>query len=183
MRNNHGWANEDSDGYEKVRVRRKEDFHFINVDLELKSSDDIKPLIKELEKDDQALSMNLHLYEKDEPVFPYYSVTFEIGSYDVSKSFDDENELIGGVDVHLVEFCRIVENLSKKTRKIWDKCESKDFDVGFQSGNTSKSFRTLIQAETIKRCAELGASISLTVYPQINYEMRKKKDLKKKKKK
>lgn len=169
MLTGHGWANEESDEYIKVRVRRKEDFHFINVDLELESSEDLKPLIKELEKDDQAMSMNLHLFEQGAP---FTSVTFEIGNYDISQSFDDEKDLIGGLDIHIAEFCRIIENLSNESRKIWDTCHRKEFDVGFQSGNTKKSFHTLVQAKTIKRCAKIRATIGITVYLQINHVVR-----------
>ncbi|HEY8560719.1 MAG TPA: hypothetical protein VIL74_10120 [Pyrinomonadaceae bacterium] len=176
-----GLAYEDSKEYIRVRTRRKEDFHFINIDLELESADDLTPLITELEADDRAWSMNLHLFKEDEPKT---SVTFEIGWFskddDIYRSYDDGENLVGGVDVLLAAFCTLIENLSPDSRRIWDDCRKKDFDVGFQTGNTMKSFRTMIEAETIKRCAALGATISITVYPHSNYEMRDVKDLKKK---
>lgn len=177
MLTGHGWADEDSDEYVKVRVRRKEDFHFINVDLELESNESVQPLVEELSEN----TYSLYCSDIDEMANLELNIN-EINGIDFYELYNDEKDLVGGVDLHIVEFCKLIENLSDESRKIWDKCHRKEFDVGFQSGNTKKSFNTLIQAETIKRCAELGATIGIKVYPQINYEMRHKKDLKKKKK-
>jgi hypothetical protein len=176
MLTGHGFANENSEDYIKVRVRRKEDFHFINVDLELESSESVQFLVNELSENTYAL----YCSDIDEMANLELSVEKRNGVY-FYDSYGDEKDLIGGVDIHISEFCNLLENLSEESRRIWDKCHRKEFDIGFQSGNTSKSFNTQIRAETIKRCAELGATIEITVYPHFNYEMRPKKDLKKKK--
>ena len=170
-----GWSDEGREGYVKIRVRRKEDFHLANVDLELASNESIQPLIIEL----------------GDTVYPLYpggevgdgkSAGLEIGDYPpgedwIYKSYDDKEDLVGGTDVLISAFCDLIENLSAESRQIWNKCHRKEFDVGFESGNTVKSFHTQIRAETIKRCAELGASILITVYPHMNYEYRKKDEL------
>ena len=176
MLTGHGWTNEDSSDYVKVRVRGKVDFHFINVDLELESSESVQPLVAELGENILAL----YCSEIDEMANLELNL-YEIKGDDCYKSYDDEKDSVGGVNIHINEFCNLIENLSKKSRKIWDKCHKKEFDIGFQCGNTQKSFNTIIQSETIKRCAEIGATIEITVYPHFNYEMRPKKELKKKK--
>jgi hypothetical protein len=176
-----GLGNEDSKDYVRVRTRRKEDFHFINVDLELASSEDLTPLITELQANDRMWAGNLHLFEEGEPKT---AVTLVIGWYhkeeDIFQSYNDKDDLVGGVNVLLSAFCTLLEEASPETRRIWNDCHKKDFDIGFQGGNTVKSFHTQIEAETIQRCAELGATITITVYPHSNYEMREAKDLKKK---
>jgi hypothetical protein len=170
-----GHGSEDDENYIKIRVRQKEDFHLANVDLELASSESIQPLIIELGDNAYAL------YPGGE-VGDGKSAGLEIGDYPpgedwIYKSYDDKENLIGGVDVLISAFCDLIENLSADSRQIWDKCHRKEFDIGFESGNTIKSFHTQIRAETIKRCAELGASIMITVYPHLNYEYRKKDKL------
>ena len=177
MLNEHGFANENSEDYIKVRVRRKEDFHFINVDLSLESSESVQSLVVEL----------------GEKVFPLYCSEidemanlelshlnyYETNGIDFDDSYDDEKDLVGGVEIHINEFCNLIENLSRESKEVWNKCHRKEFDIGFQTGNTSKSFQTQIKSETIKRCAKLGATILITVYPHFNYEIRHKKELKK----
>ena len=170
-----GHGNENDANYIKVRVRKKEDFHLANVDLELASDESIQPLITEL----------------GDKIFAFYpggeigdgkSANLEIRYYpsfekDIYQSYDDKEDLVGGTDVLISAFCDLIENLSATSRQIWDKCHRKEFDIGFESGNTIKSFHTQVRAETIKRCAELGASVLITVYPHLNYEYRKKDKL------
>ncbi len=147
----------------RVQVKGLRDFHFLNVDLEIASSRSIKPLLDEL----------------GESVFAFFpggeigdgkQANLEIMDLKrkrkwIYQSFDDEKDLIGGADILISAFCDLIENLSPKSRQIWDNCRRKEFDIGFDSGNTKKSYRTLIRTETIKRCGEIGASISLSVYP------------------
>jgi len=105
----------------------------------------------------------------------------EIKGVDFYDTYDDKKDLIGSVDIYINEFCNLLENLSEESRRLWNGCHRKEFDIGFQAGNTPKTFHTQIQTETIKRCGELGATILITVYPYPNYEYRRKEDLKKKK--
>ncbi len=170
-----GHGNEDNENYVKVRVRQKEDFHLANVDLELASSESIQPLILEL-------GNNIYPLYPGGEVSDGKSAGLEIGDYPpdedwIYKSYDDKEDLIGGADILISAFCDLIENLSPKSQQIWDKCHRKEFDIGFECGNTAKSFHTQIRAETIKRCAELGASILITVYPHFNYEYREKEKL------
>ena len=134
-------------------------------------------LVKELSENTYAL----YCSDIDEMANLELSIEERNGIY-FYDSYDDEKDLVGGVDIHISEFCSLLENLSEESKRIWNNCHRKEFDIGFQCGNTRKSFNTQIRAETIKRCAELGATIEITVYPNFNYEFIRKKDLKKKKK-
>ena len=173
----HQHGNQTSDDYVKVRVRRKEDFHFVNIDLELESAESVQPLVNELSENTYAL----YCSDIDEMANLELSIEKRNGVY-FYDSYDDEKDIVGGVDIHINEFCNLLENLSEESQQIWNKCHRKEFDIGFQSGNTPKSFRTQIRAETIERCAKLGATIEITVYPYFNYEYVRKQNLKKKKK-
>lgn len=176
MLNKHGFANEESDDYVKVRTRRKEDFHFINVDLELASSESVQPLVTELGENISSY------YCSNIDEIANLALDFrEIKGVDFYDTYNDEKDLIGSVDIYINEFCNLLEELSEESRRIWNGCHRKEFDIGFQAGNTPKSFQTQIRTETIKRCGKLGATILITVYPNFNYEYRLKEELKEKK--
>jgi hypothetical protein len=175
----HGFSDEVmSDEYVRVRVRKKIDFYFINLDLELKSTESVQPLMKELA--DKVFSTHPGGFEElgMMELNPYKMI--EGKEIDLNKTFDDSEDEVGGADIFINEFCELIESLSDSSKEIWDKCHRKEFDLGFQCGNTQKTFRTEIQASTIKRCAELGASIIFTVYPHHNYDFLSRKEFKKK---
>ena len=180
MLRQHEHGMKDDNNYVKVRLRKLIDFYFINLDLELESKESVQPLIKELENVvfsgycggfDELGCLSLNPYKVIDAV-----------EIDIYKTFDDKEDEVGGADVFINEFCTLIENLSVESKEIWNRCNRKEFDLGFQCGNTPKTFRTKIQAETINRCAELGASIMITAYPHFNYDFVHRKELKKKKK-
>lgn len=121
------------------------DIKFLNVDLELKSQQDISLIINEL--GDNVLI--LHQENKQD----YYSVRLELAQ-------DAKNP-----DITINCFCDLIKNLSEDTRKVWNNCEVKVFDIGYESGIKPNYFISKIQPDTIQRVANLGASINITIYP------------------
>lgn len=102
----------------KIRNRRKEDFHFINIDLELASLDDLQPLVDELSESIFVL------YCDKLPNSNEYSASLEIRDYDIYQSYNDKTEDIGGVDVLLKAFCDLLDNLSLPSRSLWKNCKT-----------------------------------------------------------
>ena len=121
---------------------------FLNVDLEIESSEDLQPLI-------DNLGENVSVLHQGENGSGFNFVSFEV------KSSGEKD-----VDGIVSSFCLFIENLSPNSKQIWSKCHSKKFDAGFQSGDFPRSYQTEIRADTIKRISEIGASIVITVYPQ-----------------
>lgn len=161
-------------GYRKVRVRRKEDFIFANVDLELEGPVDLQPLLDELQEHVGALYHQGYDNQRD-------MANLEVrdwpgGGTWIYNTFDDRTQMVGGPDILILAFCEMLETLSPAARQIWKQCTRREFDVGFTCGNTLKSYKTRIQASTLQRCAALGASVMLTVYPHVNHEWRKQED-------
>ena len=160
-------------GKKKFYLKRREDFHLANVDLEIASADDLRPLLDELEAEDKAMSLYHQGFDGASD-----AATLEIGSYPsqeedwVYENYNDTANLVGGADALISAFCALLENLSPAARRLWDRCTRKEFDIGFTAGNTMKSFHTQIRAETVKRSAALGASILITVYPHFDYQIR-----------
>jgi hypothetical protein len=123
---------------------------FLNVDLEIESSQDLQTIIDDLGENVSVL----HHGENGSG--------FNFVSFEVQPSAERD------VDGIISSFCLYIENLSPEAKIIWDKSHSKRFDVGFQSGDFPRSYRTEIRGDTINRVAKLGASIAMTIYPEMN---------------
>lgn len=120
--------------------------HYLNTDLEIESKHDLAKIVGEFGED----VMVLHHGE----IRGYQHASFEVSG------------LSAGADEVINYFCSLVENLPKEVRLIWDECCSRILDVGYESGTSPFSFRSEIRASTVKRVAEIGASIVITIYPQ-----------------
>ncbi len=119
--------------------------HYLNTDLEIESLHDLSKIVDEF---GEGVSV-LHHGE----IRGYQQASFEIAGN------------TNGADEVINYFCSLVENLSKEVRLIWDGSCSRTLDVGYESGTLPSSFRSEIRASTIKRVAEIGASIIITIYP------------------
>jgi hypothetical protein len=118
--------------------------HFLNVDLEVRSPSDLKPLIDDLGED----VVNLHAGR----VHDHFLATFE------ASISGDANQLIEYL-------CHSIENLGPEARRSWDEASLKVFDVGYEAGVAPKSYESTLRPETIAAVARVGAAIRITVYP------------------
>ncbi len=121
---------------------------FLNVDLDFESQDDLQILVDELEKD-----CSLHIHDKN-----VNGNNFASFSHDSAFDNYEINRIIS-------LFCNTIENLSPKSREMWNSCCTRKLDAGFESGNSPKGFQSVIRADVIKRVADLSASIVITIYP------------------
>jgi len=121
---------------------------FLNVDLEIESQGDLQVLVEELETD-----CSLHIHDKN-------LKDNNFASFSHRSAFDNYE-----INVIISLFCGSIENLSPKSREIWDLCITRKMDAGFESGNLPKDFQSVIRADIVKRVADLGASIAITIYP------------------
>ena len=119
--------------------------HYLNTDLEIESKDDLSRILEEFGEDVSVLHQG--------EIRGYQQASFEIAG---SAS---------GADEVINYFCSLVESLPTEVREIWDGCCSRILDVGYESGTTSPNYRSEIRASTIRRVAEIGASIVITIYP------------------
>jgi len=125
---------------------------YLNTDLEIESKTDLSKIVEEFGED----VFVLHHGE----ISGYQHASFEIpgGSTDA--------------DATINSFCLLVESLPGEVREIWDKCCSRVFDVGYESGTSPQNFRSEIRASTIRRVANIGASVAITIYPETQESVR-----------
>ncbi|NOT73129.1 MAG: hypothetical protein HOP09_18215 [Hyphomicrobium sp.] len=114
---------------------------YLNVDLELRSASGLNALIDAL----APVAFVLH----HEPQ--------QWASLELRVETDTPEQSIQN-------FCSAIESFHTDSRKLWDQCEKRCFDIGVQSGLTPYSKRFLFSAETISRLSVLNAEVVLTVY-------------------
>ena len=121
---------------------------YLNTDLDIESKSDVSRIVEEFGED----VIVLHHEERR---------GYEHASFEISGSSADAD-----ADSVINSFCRLVEELPKEVREIWDGCVSRVFDIGYESGSSPQNFRSEIRASTIQRVAQIGASIATTIYPE-----------------
>ena len=122
------------------------EIQYLNTDLDIESKSDLSRIVEEFGED----VITLHHGE----MRGYQQARFE-------TSYDNID-----ADGVMNSFCRLVEQMTKEVREIWDGCVSRAFDIGYESGSSPQNFRSEIRASTIQRVAEIGASVVITIYPE-----------------
>ena len=120
------------------------DITFLNVDLDVESDRPLEALVADLGEEVVVLhhgqARGLHV------------ATLETAAD--SKS----------AEATILNFCMLLENLSDDARAVWDGCCTRTLDIGFDSGDSPSSLRSVLHPGTVRRVAELGAAITVTIY-------------------
>jgi hypothetical protein len=118
--------------------------HFLNVDLDIYSKRDLQPLVK-------AFGSKVHvLYVGRERA--KYSAHLEIAG--LTKTADST----------LRAFCRLIERLPERARRLWTSATVRSFSIGIRAGTHPNPCDFTIQPGTVKAVSDLGAEIVLTIY-------------------
>ena len=125
----------------KPFVQQSERF-FINVDLDVDSNDDLRPLAEAFEPAAYSLER------------PAGHASFELN---VPVSPVEPEPLI-------LEFIRLVIQLPPAAREIWDRASRKVFDIGIQSGRRPFRETYRLTPGALRAAADVGAEIAVTVY-------------------
>ena len=62
--------------------------------------------------------------------------------------------------------CLVVERLSVRGRKLWNRAKRKTFDVGYELPPGARNVRIVLQRGTLKRIVALGATVAFYLLPQ-----------------
>ena len=115
---------------------------FLNVDLDIDSGDDLRPLVQAFEPDAYQLER------------PAGRVSFELNA----AVLPTQPEPL------ILEFVRLVHQLPPSARAIWDRASKHVFDIGMQSGRRPFYQTHSLAPDTLRAAAEVGAEIAITVY-------------------
>ena len=134
--------------FEKANMpvkRKAADTQFLNVDLDIYSKSDLRPLVNGF----------------GDKVIPLY-VGPERG---MNSAHLELSELrTSSADSSILAFCTSIRALPKTARKLWNGAKTREFSVGVQAGQQPSACDFRIEARTVKDVAELDAAIVLTVY-------------------
>jgi hypothetical protein len=60
----------------------------------------------------------------------------------------------------------IVENLSAADMRDWERCSVRDFSIGYASGDAPTVLEHRLSNHTLRRIADAGARIIISIYAQ-----------------
>lgn len=115
---------------------------FLNVDLDVYSSEDLAPLVA-------ALEPNAYSLER-----PPGRASFEL-SEPVSPTTPEPL---------ILEFVRLVKGIPPQARALWDRAERRVFDIGIQSGRRPIQEGHHLGPDTLRAAAEIRAEVAFTIY-------------------
>ncbi len=117
---------------------------YINVDLEVRSRTNLKPLV-------DALSQ-LSLY---------------VGGSkgDFLATFENRAAAVHAPDLAILRLVRAIDTLSPEIKRHWTKARDRVFHIGLAKAGGSKVFQLSLSTATVAAIVRLKARIALSFYP------------------
>jgi hypothetical protein len=128
-----------------VAMDKKNGMRFLNVDLDIRGSDDLTLLVKELEP--YAFSLN-----------PY---ELKVVSLEVNSARD--LSLVEAIE----KFHFAYTTLSDHARALWQAAESRSFNAGFELSAEMKHSHIYFPESVVRVAAEMNARLEVTLYKQV----------------
>jgi hypothetical protein len=121
--------------------------YFLNVDLDIVSKSSLRSLARELGNQVSVMFSGR--------INGRHCLFLETAGVEVSQ------------DAIIASLCALIEGLSPRNRQVWDAALRKEFDLGYESRlRSQRANRFRIRPSTIRRVAELGASVAVTLYSE-----------------
>jgi hypothetical protein len=159
-----------------LESEEKSDIQYLNTDLEVHSEQDLSLLVEALYAHDSILYPKFDSEDRRMeplPEEPVHFASFELNTYTMDET--DANDfpvsnyadavINQEADIVINGFCDLIVQLPPQARQLWDCASTKIFDLGFCSGEQPRCFQTMLAANSIRRIADLGASLTVTIYP------------------
>lgn len=118
--------------------------HFLNVDLDLFSRRDLRPLVERLGGKVTVLYLGRERRQ--------YSAHLEIAGRTRTA------------DSTIRAFCTMIEKLPKPERALWDMAAVRSFSIGIQAGTRPSCRDFTIRPRTVQAVSAVGAEIVITIY-------------------
>jgi len=118
--------------------------HFLNVDLDIYSKYNLRPLVDWLGKKVIVLYLGRNRGT--------YCAHLEIAKNTTTA------------DSTIRAFCRLIEALPQAERAWWNRATVRSFSIGVQAGSKPNPLDVVIQPQTIRAVADLAAQIVFTTY-------------------
>jgi hypothetical protein len=128
-----------------MAISKLDDSLFANVDLDIYSKTDLRPLVDAL--GDSVIEMWVGRVRRT------YEAHLEV-SWEPRKT---PSSII-------LRFCRLINALPPTKRRIWDAAKTRSFDIGIDAPARNRRFWSAVSSEAVRTAAEVGAQIAITIY-------------------
>lgn len=130
----------------------KHEIRYLTTDLDLRASFDLAPLADALTQ--------LGLLGRHQGPLPNGSWSAQFAS---AVWLSEPDSDIGAM-------LTAIEALNEPNKRLWAACTSRDFDIGYDCGDTPWGFNQQLLPATLARMGAIGASLLITIYPVIETE-------------
>lgn len=118
---------------------------YLNVDLEIEGPGQLTHILQEFSESGIGC---LGCFETKRGHF---------ANFEVTALPSDPNSIVA-------EFCDAIESFREDAGATWAGAHRRTFDVGFDSDGSTGCSRFELKADAVRRAAELGASLGITIY-------------------
>ena len=115
---------------------------FLNVDLDIESKIDIKPIV-------DAFGEHLTVMRNDCVDGVFY------GSFETAYSKIDEI---------IAEYERLVISLEPGAKEVWNGCSVRRFDFGYECGKKPRAYNSTLSKDIVSKISDIGGEIGITIY-------------------
>jgi len=120
---------------------------YLNTDLDLICGDDLTELANAFEI---AGAYLLHVTRADD------------GKWYATIETDQQ---FAEPDPNISQLLQIIESLAEPLRSLWLSCTKREFNIGYDCGDEPWSFNQGLSNDLLRRLANVGASLRITLYP------------------
>ena len=124
---------------------------YLNTDLDLRSAEDLTPLAEALGRAG-VRSMDVNCSDRT-----WWAML-------------ETTECRENPDATISYMLDAIENMPPDATSIWQNCSSREFNIGYDCGDTPWGFTNAISNHTLMRIANAGASLGITIYPATREE-------------
>jgi hypothetical protein len=64
----------------------------------------------------------------------------------------------------ILRYCKLIEKLPIKERKLWDSAKSRSFDLGFEGPDKNRYYWGAVSQKAVRAAAQINAQIAITIY-------------------
>ena len=123
------------------------EIRYCNTDLDLTARFDLTPLSDALAALD-VFSLGIHQHEPG-----IWAASFETGAF-------------GDPEPNIAALLDAIDRLDPPFREPWEKCSTREFNLGYECGDTPWPFQQGVSTDNLARMAVPGLSFRITLYPQ-----------------
>ena len=130
---------------------------YLNTDLCLISTDDLTELVAAFKAGGVSL------------LCPHDELRAHEGRYFVAF---EANEFYTEPEPSIAAMLDVIEALPAPLRALWDRCQQREFNMGFDCGDEPWSYIQTLSPRLLERLAATGACLALTLYPATDDDAR-----------